>query len=94
MTRRANQNDRLLAKALKNGAEILGEVPKRLQPKVPKARREGEYTNRLGAAAALGWWGIETYDGLLYRFHAGAVVSAWGLYEDVTKIETGPAGRG
>lgn len=90
MVKRANPNDRLLQQAIKNGAVIEGEVPKRLQPRAPKAPHTGEYTNRLNDAAALGWWGIETYDGLLYRFHAGAVVSAWGSYEDVTKIETGP----
>lgn len=92
MVRKAPTGEQLLRQALKNGAVIEGEVPKKMQPRAPKPRREGEYTNRLNDAAALGWEWIETEDALRYRWRTAAgAASAWGTYEEITRISVGPA---
>jgi hypothetical protein len=94
MVKRPNPNDRLLAKALKNGAVIEGEVPKKLKPRAPKPHHTGEFIHRLtgpNGCASRGWEWIETEDAVNYRWcTANGERSPWGSYDEITKIAFGP----
>ena len=88
--KRANPNDRLLAKALANGATIDDERPVVKKPRAAP-HHTGEYIHRLMKCAALGWHWIETEDAVRYRWCTSwGAVSPWGSYEDVTGMKVGP----
>ena len=85
--KRSTSPDKLIARAIANGATVESSTPAR--PSSTSAPRKGAtaggYTNRLAAAAALGWGWVETSDSIVYRYRtAGGASTPWGSYDDIT----------
>jgi hypothetical protein len=92
--RRATPGDRLLARALANGATVESERPKPAKPRA--ASGSGDLIHRLTGPrgiAARGWHGIECQvigGALVYRLWGPGRVGEWGGYEEVTGLREGP----
>lgn len=91
MPRKPPTGEQLLAHALKNGAEVVGEAP--AKPKKAKTPQVGEFIGRLtgpNGPASRGWLWLETTDGLLYRWRTATDATPWGPYEEITLWKEAP----